>query len=101
MLVLCTTVSYPMAQGRGVKHPTDLTGHRAVKCLKQMDTSQNKQKLRKPKGGVETGASEQALKSKDEKANVNKFDPLTSSLPPCLDKHIRVERAQHLSEKLL
>jgi len=47
-----------MAQGRGVKHPTDLAGHRAVKCLKQMDTSQNKQKLRKPKGGVETGASE-------------------------------------------
>lgn len=66
-----------------------------------MDTSQNKQKLRKPKGGVGTGASEQALKSKDEKANVHKFDPLTSSLPLCLDKHIRVERAQHLSEKLL
>lgn len=66
-----------------------------------MDTSQNKQKLGKPKGGVKTGAPERALKSKDEKANVNKFDPLTSLLPPYLDKHIRVERAQHRSEKPL
>lgn len=73
-----------MAQGRRVKHPTDLTGHleaRAVKCLEQMITSQNKQKLGKPKGGVETGAPERALKLKDKKANVNKFDPLTCSLP--------------------